>query len=197
MVRITSPQTYSSAIYYDAPAENQYLGWLENRYIRSLELWPQISLGMFVAPSFEGSMKNKKMRYSPPWQPFWKWNIWKSTGFCPNTSIVLLRLQVDVKNQTWVKSPKTQKSNMTARHMFWKWRRWNSICFYPYSHVKIVLLKFGVGIQTKLKLVRKPKNPIWSSVGHIKNDMAENQWASTNINRYCASEVRSWYSKLN
>ena len=78
-------------------------------------------------------------------------------------SILPLKFGVDIQSQTKI-SLETKKSDKVARRPFWKSFRWKSIGPYPYIQV-LCHLSLELIFKAKLKLVPKPKNPIWPPFG--------------------------------
>ena len=89
-----------------------------------------------------------------------------------------MKFETEIPKQTWVTLPKpchpeTEKSNMATRQPFRKWGHWKSIGSYPYTYV-LCHWSLELIFKAKVKLVRKPKNPIWPPGGHFESDVTEN-----------------------
>ena len=87
-------------------------------------------------------------------QPFWKWHICKSVGFCPwpTTTWALnlkLKLKLHYRNHATYRVQKHKKTNMDARQPFWKWHRWKSIGSFLYTQM---MCHSDLVFEAKLKL---------------------------------------------
>ena len=134
-------------------------------------------------------------------RPFWKWHRWTSIDFGPwhqTTCIWNLNFKanssytLETMPTTEFRYWKIQYSHQAAP--FSKWHCWKSLGFFPYTQL-MCRWSLNMIFKAKLKLVRKPKNLIWSPGGHYESDIAENQQDSAHMHKQHVHEIWNWNSK--